>query len=323
MKRVILTGATGFVGANLARRLVHDGHEVHLLVREGYNPWRIEAIMSSVRIHRTDLEDQAFLRDLCARIKPQWIFHLAAHGAYSHQTDLHRMIKTNVVGTVNLLQSCMETGFEAFVNTGSSSEYGFKDLPPAENEWLEPNSHYALTKAFATMFCRYTARSNGTNVTTLRLYSVYGPFEEPTRLIPTIITKGLKNELPPLVQPQVARDFVYVDDVVEAYLAAASISGHEPGAVFNVGTGTQTTIEQVVELARRVLNIAAEPRWCSMGDRVWDTGTWVSDNRCIREALGWKPGNTFEQGFRKTTKWMEQIAGDETMRRKYGISEPG
>jgi len=170
------------------------------------------------------------------------------------------MIRTNVIGTVNLLQSCLETGFEAFVNTGSSSEYGFKNAPPAENEWLEPNSHYALTKAFATMFCRYTASSTGAHVTTLRLYSVYGPFEEPTRLIPTIITKGLGNQLPPLVQPQMARDFVYVDDVVEAYLAAATFSGKEPGAVYNVGTGRQTTIAQVVELDRRVLKINAEPQ---------------------------------------------------------------
>jgi len=232
------------------------------------------------------------------------------------------MIRTNVIGTVNLLQSCLETGFEAFVNTGSSSEYGFKNAPPAENEWLEPNSHYALTKAFATMFCRYTASSTGAHVTTLRLYSVYGPFEEPTRLIPTIITKGLGNQLPPLVQPQMARDFVYVDDVVEAYLAAATFSGKEPGAVYNVGTGRQTTIAQVVELARRVLNITAEPQWCSMGDRIWDTGTWVSDNRCIQEALGWNPGNTFEQGFVKTVRWMEQIAADEAMRLRYGISAP-
>ncbi len=305
-KRVLVTGATGFVGANLARRLLHDGHEVHLFVRQDYNPWRIEAIRSHVPVHEVELGDEEALARLVGGIQPDWVFHLAAYGAYSQQTDLYRMVHTNVLGTMNLVSACLKTGFEAFVNTGSSSEYGFKDHAPSETEWLEPNSHYAVTKASATLFSRYTARSRRVHLPTLRLYSVYGPYEAPARLIPTLIVRGMNGELPPLVNPDIARDYVYVEDVIEAYLLAASRPGQEPGSVYNVGTGVQTSLREVVEVARRALQVAAEPQWGSMPNRLWDTNVWVSDNRKIQAGLGWRPRHTFEQGFRLTVSWFRE-----------------
>ena len=190
MKRILVTGGTGFVGANLARRLVRDGHEVHLLVRPGYKAWRIDAVRADARLHEAPLEDAGRVASAISQIHPEWIFHLAAHGAYSMQTDLHQMLLTNIQGTMNLVTACLKTGFEAFVNTGSSSEYGFKDHPAAETDLLEPNSHYAVTKASATLFCRQTAQRERVALRTLRLYSVYGPYEEPSRLMPALIMRG-------------------------------------------------------------------------------------------------------------------------------------
>ena len=306
MKRVLVTGATGFVGANLARRLVREGYEVNLLVRPGYTSWRLDEIRSDVRLCLVSLEDSEGVASAVAGIRPDWIFHLAAYGAYSSQKDIHQMVNTNFVGTINLLQGCLNPGFEAFVNSGSSSEYGFKDHAPAENEWLEPNSHYAVTKASATQFCSHIARQNGVHVPTLRLYSVYGPYEEPTRLLPTLITFAMAGRLPPLVDGNVARDFVYVDDVVEAYLMAAQRTDVARGAIYNVGTGVQTSIREVVAIARQVMNITEEPEWGSMPDREWDTSVWVSNNAKLLGELGWKPQNTFEQGFRLMLDWLQQ-----------------
>lgn len=302
-KRVIITGATGFVGANLARRLLRDGHELHLLVRENYTPWRIESIRADVQIHEIDLSDADKLNGVVKQIQPDWIFHLAAYGAYSSQTNIHRMIETNITGTVNLVEACLKTGFEAFVNTGSSSEYGYKDHAPSEKEWLEPNSHYAVTKASATLFCRYMALSRNVRLVTLRLYSVYGPFEEPTRLIPTLIIHGLRGELPTLVNANVARDFVYVEDVNEAYLHAVSRIEQETGAVYNIGTARQTFMGDVVAMAQKKMKITAEPLWGSMQDRNWDTEVWVADNKTAQESLGWKPRYDFDRGFEETINW--------------------
>jgi nucleoside-diphosphate-sugar epimerase len=237
------------------------------------------------------------------------VFHLAVHGAYSSQTAIHEMIDTNIVSTVHLVEACLQTGFEAFVNTGSSSEYGFKDHPPSESEWLEPNSAYAVTKASATLYCRMIAQTRRENVTTLRLYSVYGAYEEPTRLIPTLIAHGLRGRLPPLVNPNIARDFVYVEDVNDAYLKAAAPSAASPvgeyGAVYNVGSGVQTTLRDAVEVARRVLNIEQTPEWGSMPDRNWDTSVWIADPRAVRQALGWQATTPFERGFQAMVEWLQ------------------
>jgi UDP-glucose 4-epimerase len=303
-KRAMVTGATGFVGANLARRLLAEGHDVHLLVRPGHNPWRIAAILGDVHLHELPLADLEPLTSGVARIRPDWVFHLAAHGAYSWQTDVQEMVQTNVTGTVNLVEACLRAGFEAFVSTGSSSEYGFKDHAPCETDWLEPNSSYAVTKAAATLFCRHIARNRDVHLTTLRLYSVYGPFEEPARLIPTLIARGVAGELPSLANPETARDYVYVDDAVEAYLLAAAGVDEEPGAVYNVGTGTQTSLRQVVDVARRALGIAAEPNWGTMPDRQWDSAVWVADGRKLRRELRWEPRYTFERGFEAMLAWI-------------------
>jgi nucleoside-diphosphate-sugar epimerase len=302
-KRVLLTGGTGFVGASLTHRLLREGHEVHLLVRPTHQAWRIADISADVDLCVVDLNDAPALAEGVARVRPEWIFHLAAYGAYSSQADLPRMIQTNLTGTVNLVEACLKSGFESFIHAGSSSEYGFKDHPPAEDEWVDPNSHYALTKAAATQFCRYTARRHNVLITTLRLYSVYGPFEEPTRLIPTLIVRGLEGQLPPLVNPDIARDYVYAEDVNDACLLAAA--GDEIGAVYNIGTGVQTSLRDVVDVARAELHITAEPHWGSMPNRSWDTSVWVANNAAVRKALGWQPEHTFAEGFHLTADWLQ------------------
>ena len=312
MKRAIITGATGFVGANLAWRLLRDGHEVHLLIRPACDRWRIEAIGRDAAFHSADLHDPAAVADAVAGIRPEWVFHLAAYGAYSFQNDREEMVRTNVQGTLNLLEACLKTGFEAFVNTGSSSEYGFKDHAPKETEPVEPNSDYAVTKAGATYFCGQMARRHDVRVPTLRLYSVYGPYEEPTRLMPMLIVRGLHDELPPLVGPELAHDYVAVEDVCNAYLLAARSGGND--AVYNVGTGVQTTMRRAVEVARKVLNIKAEPKWGSMPNRSWDTAVWVSDPEKIQKELGWKPQTAFEEGFRRMADWLRS---DPEMLKRY------
>ncbi len=306
MKSVALTGASGFVGANLARKLLAEGHEVHLLLRENSNRWRIDGIAGEVRTVEVDLCDQDAVDRVIGSIKPDWVFHLATYGAYPAQSELRRIARTNIDGTVNLLEASVKAGVEVFVNTGSSSEYGYKDHPPAETELLEPNSHYVWTKAAATHYCRHMATTCDTHLPTLRLYSVYGPYEQPGRLMPTLVARGVQGELPPLVGPRTSRDFVYVDDVCDAYLRAAATPTDERGPVFNVGSGHRTTLADVVDIVRRHFDLAAEPEWGAMKQRSWDTDVWVSDNRKIVSELGWKPEHGLEQGFELFVRWFEE-----------------
>jgi nucleoside-diphosphate-sugar epimerase len=306
--RTLVTGATGFVGANLVRRLLDEGDEVHVFLREDSNRWRLAAIQDDLRLHMIDLRDEESVTRAVAAIHPQTIYHLAAYGAYPFQTEVNPILLTNLLGTSNLVQACARVGFDAFVNTGSSSEYGFKQHPPAETDLPEPNSYYAVAKASATMYCSYTSRRIERPITTLSLYSAYGPYEEPSRLMPTLIKKGLRGELPPLVAPDTARDFIYIDDVCEAYIRTARSKSLDFGEVLNLGTGVQRSIREIVEVAREVLNIEIEPDWGSMEARIWDSSVWVADNRRIRERLGWEPQFDLAAGFRAMVDWFREHA---------------
>jgi len=304
MKRALVTGAAGFIGANLTRRLLDRGDEVHAIVRPETSLWRLDRISADLHLHRSDLRDEREILDLVERVRPDWVFHLAAHGGYDHQSDVGRIVQDNTALTIRLVDACLKTGFESFVNTGSSSEYGFKDHAPPESDALEPNSVYAVTKAAATLYCAFKGRQSGARLATLRLYSVYGPWEEPRRFVPSLVAAGLDRTLPPLTSPDTARDFVFIDDVVDAYVLAAASEGTEPGAIFNVGTGTQTTLRQMVALIRRLLPIDQEPSWNSMADRQWDTRVWVADSRRIRESIGWSAQVQVAEGLARTIDWM-------------------
>ena len=141
-------------------------------------------------------------------------------------------------------------------------------------------------------------------IVTLRLYAVYGPWEEPARLIPTIVVRGLNRAWPPLVHPETARDFIDVADVVDAFCIAAERAAS--GAVYNVGTGVQTTMRQVAEVAARAMGIAAAPPWGSLPPRHWDSSTWVADPSRIRRELCWTAALTFERGFQRFVDWLVQ-----------------
>lgn len=319
MSQVVVTGGTGFVGANLVRRLLQAGHQPVLFVRPGFASWRIESIRRQMTIREVDLVDAAALASAMAAARPKWVFHLAAHGAYSWETDAEQMYATNVVGTANLLEATSGADVEAFVNAGSSSEYGRLDHAPSESESGTPDTPYGITKAAASALCAAVAPTHPARIRTLRLYSAYGPFEDPRRFLPSLIVHGLRGELPPLVSPQTARDFVYVDDVVDALLLAAEDTVGEPGAIYNIGTGVQTTVGDAVETARRVMGIAATPAWGTMSARAWDTDTWVADARKSRDLLGWSARRSFEDGLRMMITWLKSEPG---IRQRYETAWP-
>jgi dolichol-phosphate mannosyltransferase len=312
VRRALVTGAAGFVGACLARRLLADGWEVDLAVRPGSDLWRLEGLGGAARVREVDVVDAAAVEAAVAAARPTHVFHLAAHGAYSWQADAALILRTNVLGTLNVLESSLRAGCEALVNTGSSSEYGFKDHAPAEDEAAEPNSPYAVAKLAATALARSLGRGAETRVSTLRLYSVYGPWEEPGRLLPALALAGLERRLPPLAGPATARDFVHVDDVVEAYLAAAERAGG--GEVFNVGTGVETSLAGLVEIAGDAFRFAPEPAWGSMPARSWDTSTWVANAEKAGAVLGWEPHVALADGLRGLGEW---LAASPALRERY------
>jgi dolichol-phosphate mannosyltransferase len=305
-RRALVTGAAGFVGANLVRRLLADGHEVLAILRPGASTWRLDDLVGRFTPLVGDLGDGDVVRALVAQARPEWIFHLAAHGAYSHQVDLDAMLHVNVAATAVLLEAAQNVRASAFVIAGSSSEYGYKDHAPREDELIEPNSNYAITKAAGTHLTMLAAAA-GLPAAALRLYSVYGPWEEPGRLVPALVSGAREGRLPPLVSPETARDFVYVGDCCDAMVTVAANIGAAPSPpLLNLGSGVQTTLSELVEVVRRALGVEQEPRWGTMAQRAWDTSRWVADPTAMDEHFGWRARTGLEAGLTATAQWLEQ-----------------
>ena len=143
-ERILITGAAGFVGANLVRRLIKENYEVHILTRNTTNMWRIKDIYDSLHDHKVDLLEKEKLFEIVKEINPKKICHLAIYGGYSFQKDEEKIMKTNFNGTINLLDSLADINYDCFINTGSSSEYGPKINPMAETDICEPDTIYGV-----------------------------------------------------------------------------------------------------------------------------------------------------------------------------------
>ena len=299
---ILITGAKGFIGSNLLRKLVYEGYETNVILKTKNKCWRIKDILKKTNIIIGDLNNFESINKIINKLKPKTIFHLAAYGAYEHQNEIEKIKKVNLDATINLLKTCSKQGFKIFVNTGSNSEYGFKKKPMKETDFLEPNSYYAIFKAATTLFCHYESISKKLPIITVRPFHVYGPYEENTRLIPTLILKLLNNQNPPLVASNIARDMIYIDDVVDFYLMIASKPSTN-GDIFNIGSGHQKTIKEVYFSISNIIKSNLKPKWNSMNNRSWDQTTWKANMSIVKKRFKWKPKNNLKQGLTKSINW--------------------
>jgi nucleoside-diphosphate-sugar epimerase len=268
------------------------------------NTWRLDLEAGPLR-HIVDLRDRDAVHRIVKEVRPTVIFNLASHGAYPHQTDAARIFETNVLGLLHLLEACDQIDYRLFIHTGSSSEYGRKSAPMRETDELSPESVYGVSKVAQSLLCQQWSRQRGRPIVVLRLFSVYGPLEEPTRLIPRLVTAMLDNAPLAMVSPRTGRDFVYVDDVVEAMLRIDRQRTTEAtkGTVLNLGTGVQTTLADIVSMLESIAGAPFKAEWNAMPARPWDTETWVADTMRLRQALGWVPTVSVRDGLALSIDW--------------------
>lgn len=222
-EKIFITGATGFVGSNLVRRSLQEGADVYINIRNTSDTWRIWDILNDVSVIHADLGEYGKLDESLKKIRPNIIFHTAVYGGNAAQKDTKKIIESNISGTINLLRCCNPAHCDLFVNTGSSSEYGIKNIPMKESDILEPVTDYGVSKAAATLFCQKTAFTEDLPVVTLRLFSPYGPYEQKSRLVPSIILAALQKQTPHIASRDFVRDFIFIDDVIAAYESALTL----------------------------------------------------------------------------------------------------
>lgn len=304
-KTVLITGATGFVGSLLSRRLLEENYEVHILTRESSNKWRISDIIKELHKHFADIRDKENILKIIKTVKPNYVFHFAVYGGYPKENDFDAMVQTNIFGSLNLFQALENRDFfEGVVNIGSSSEYGQKSELAKETNLLEPDTPYAVTKASQTLLGRYFSKNRGLPLITLRLFSVYGSYEEPGRLIFDLMTGAVHKQKISLSSPLPRRDFIFADDVLDICVKAAK-SLFKNGEVFNVGSGKDYSIGEIVSIFEEVLGRKLEIFWgAHEKKRNFDVNQkWFADISKIKTIFDWEPTHSLKEGLKKTYEW--------------------
>ncbi len=277
--------------------------DVYAIIRRDKG-WRLSDVPDEQTI-AVDLNDYVVTRHLVDSTSPQTVFHCAAYGAYSFENDANLIYQTNFQSVVNLVDRLAARPLTAFINAGSSSEYGTNCTAPPEDSLCEPNSPYAVSKVAIANYLRYMGKQQGFPAVNLRLYSVYGPLEDTSRLIPTLVREASAGRLPPLVDPRTSRDFVHVDDVCGAFvLAATRIHVGLHGENLNIGTGVKTTISDLVDVTRDAFHLDLEPQFDTMPGRAWDMPDWYADpTKALRE-IGWSAGLDLRDGLESMSRWV-------------------
>jgi nucleoside-diphosphate-sugar epimerase len=299
-KRILITGGSGFIGANLARAELDAGNKVHLLLRAEARTWRLAGLEGEYVRHDADLRDAEAVRRAVIEARPDVVYHLATHGAYPSQTDRGAVLATNLVGTANLLDALGGRDYQALVYTGSSSEYGHKARPMAETDVLEPRTDYGVTKAAATLLCQ-AAAYKGAPTCTVRVFSAFGPWEEPTRLVPYVLNCCMRGEPARVTAGAQPRDFIYVDDVVDLIRLAARRPECR-GRVLHAGTGMQGTVRGMVEAIHEVCG-GPPPRFGAEPVRPDEPERWVACTEATRRLTGWAPRHDVRGGLRRMKDW--------------------
>lgn len=305
---IIIFGAGGFIGANLFKNIIEIRNDCYAITSKPFIPWRLDDVDPEYIVHANIIKKPE-IENLFNRLKPKTIFDLAAYGAYSKQADVDLIYQTNFIGLLNLLEVSSAFSIKAFVHAGSSSEYGLNCKEPLEEDMLLPNSHYAVTKSSAAQMIKFYGIIKEVPIVNLRYYSIYGPYEEPDRLIPQLIEKGMIQEYPPLVQPDISRDFVYVDDAILATLLAANSDYTKiAGKSINIASGKKVTIREIAETIKEEFNISESPKWGDFPNRKWDLKDWYGNPKLAKELLNWESETSLENGIKATYVWQKNYS---------------
>ena len=302
-RRVLVTGAAGFIGANLTRSLLERSAEVHAVARSSTDLWRLEEVRAELRLHRVELSDARAVETTVTAVRPDVIFHLAATAGHpSSRLEKAEALDGTVLGTRNLLRAVRKIDFQRFVHLGSYTEYGPQSRSVNESDTLQPTIFRGVMKAAASGSVEQFAHRYGRPVTILRPSSIYGCWEGARRFIPTLMRAALHQEEIPLTRAGIGRDYLFVQDLVEACLATVAAENVD-GEAINLGAGRTWANEDVLETMRTVSGLPIGVRVGGYAIRDVDSVRHCLDVRKAKDLLGWTPRHNLKQGLRKAFAW--------------------
>ena len=305
-KRILVTGGAGFIGSNLTRRLVSLGAEVDVIVKYKsiIDCVRLSSIWQQVGVIEADLRNIDSLRQLKSR-RYDVIFHLSA---YNHVGDsflhVNEALLSNAVATANLMEFAPEYG--RFVYTSSSEVYGFQESVPFQESFMSnPISPYAIGKYAGELYARMKGLQTKRPIVCVRPFNTFGPYQSERAVIPELIIKCLRGAVVETTEGKQTREFNYVDNIVDGFLAVADIDT-APDKVINIGMGQEIAICDLVRKIHELTDSKSELRIGALPDR--DTEIWrmCAGNTRAREMLGWQPAVSFDEGLKRTIDWFRR-----------------
>ena len=300
---ILVTGGTGFLGANLVHHLVRMGHSVHLLVRPHAQLKRLRGIEERLVFLPVDLLDGQALKDTLRALRPRIIFHLAGHGVYPDQKDRGAILAGNVQATTNLLAALEGIDYERLVHAGSSAEYGMPSGPLDEKAPLDPRNDYGVTKACATLLVQ-AEKHRGRPVSTVRIFTAFGLYESLPRLVPYVMDCCRRGEPPQLTAGHQKRDFIFAQDVIELLVLAAHHPA-APGQIFHAATGSVHSVREVVQTILAVTESLVRPVFGAMARRPDEPENWAAGIEHTAKILGWRPRFSLADGLHQTWRWFQ------------------
>jgi UDP-glucose 4-epimerase len=287
-RRLLVTGASGFIGTRLCRHAVEEGAIVHAVSR------RSQSDVGEVRWERGDLTDDAVARDLMRRVRPDVVVHLASEVSGGRDLELVLpMLRGNLLAAVNVMVACAETGCSRVVLAGSMEEPDFGDRDAVAQ------SPYAAAKWGALAYAKHLHALHELSVAHLRVFMVYGPGQLDLRkLVPYVTVSLLRGEAPKLTSGARAVDWIYVDDVVDAFLRAAVTPGVE-GRSLDIGSGQLVTARSLVVRLRDLIGSDVEPAFGTIADRPLER-VRAADLAAGADAMDWHPQTPLDEGLART-----------------------
>jgi UDP-glucose 4-epimerase len=302
-RRVLITGADGFVGHFLTARLIADGAIVSVIDRMAPKSKR------SVDQMIGDLRDKAFVRSSVRRCRPEFVFHLAATKDRSPEIpDFYKAIEVNLLGTLNLLSALKSIRqLRSAIVMGTAEEYGHNQCPFKENMREMPVSSYSFSKACMTQLCGTLSRLHRIPVTVIRPTLAYGPGQDTNMFLPSLITELLNRRPFSMTLGAQTRDYIYVTDLVDALIRASLAKGHK-GAVFNIGSGKPVKLARLASMAAGLLGKNDLVKLGKKAYRAGEIMEYYVDNSKAKKKFGWSPQVNLKEGLIKTVNYYKEIS---------------
>lgn len=301
-KKILVTGASGFIGSWVCKKL--ERYNILAVVSPYSQPWRLKSMGVTADILKLDLSDARKVSKLFKREKPEVVIHLATHGVYQYQqSDKVRIVRDNYNISANLLDSASQFGVKKFINTGSVFEYGSQNRKVKEKDvdLADILNEYSAVK-MAT-----TALSNSyvdtLKVLTIRPFTAYGPYEDETRFMRATITRAINGGDIKLAEG-VVRDFVYVEDLADAFILAVK-KDFVSGQIINVAGGKKYSLVQVAKIIKKITKSTSEIKVDNTYTRKKESACWADISEA-KKVLNWVPKTSIEEGVNKSVDFIKK-----------------